>query len=226
MDEEMLGGEGPQMDSAPDFDQQISDGVQAFVNSGDPAIAVEVCNMLAQQMGLAPEQDFFGDQGADPNAAATAQPSVEAARGGTRIYRKGGKIAVKKLAMGGLTGPGPGKGKTLKSQKNASAGPRYFDVNPIYGDVSNQLRAEQNITRALDFKRNLRGIPGSEVMDASWVDPDMAAGGATAGRNLMNSGIGASVNYLPVTQRAIQQADSVLATRPVVNAGRARIKRK
>lgn len=100
----MLGAGAPgAMDEGQNLDQQISDGVQAFVNSGDPAIAVEVVNMLAQQMGLAPEQDFFSDQAADPMASAPATAGVPAARNGVKIYRNGGKIkVVKKLQNGGV----------------------------------------------------------------------------------------------------------------------------
>lgn len=184
-------GMDPGMDQGLDLDQQIADGVQAFVNSGDPAIAIEVVQMLAQQMGLAPEADFFGGEQADPMAATAGAPAgVPAASGGMRIYRNGGKIRVKKLAAGGVAGPGP-KGKTYKRTlpslgANANAQRNVFtpadfnqggvQLRPTTQGQGTQLRENKGKT---NFRRNIQAV-GMAGGDVSQVGGYVLPSGAVA----------------------------------------------
>lgn len=100
----------PSQPPAPEFDggeqpggnieAQIKEGVQAFMQSQDPAIAVEVVKMLAQEMGIAPEVDPYGDESQQapqpmqpqgPSGAGGGQ-EMPMGRMGMKIFKKGGKI--------------------------------------------------------------------------------------------------------------------------------------
>jgi hypothetical protein len=97
----MLPGQpNPAAQAAPaegglDIEGQIRDGVSAFMQSQDPAIAVEVVTMLAEMLGIAPNIDPFQDQAAMPGqSAGTAAPMGDPmmAKRGMKIYRIGGRI--------------------------------------------------------------------------------------------------------------------------------------
>jgi len=84
-----------------DIEGQIRDGVTAFMQSQDPAIAVEVVTMLAESMGIAPEVDPYAEQGGAPAEGGSPEapamggaPTI--ARKGAKIYRIGGKIVTMK----------------------------------------------------------------------------------------------------------------------------------
>lgn len=77
-EDEMGGGEGPEA--------QIAQGVQAFLESQDPQIAVEVVMMLAEQMGMAP-----GGMPEEP-AGAGMPPGGDPMGGGMPMARHGGKF--------------------------------------------------------------------------------------------------------------------------------------
>lgn len=70
-----------------DIQAQIQQGVQAFMESQDPAIAVEVVKLLASQMGMAPEVQPFEEAAPAP---------AKGAEQGVPLFKKGGSIAPKK----------------------------------------------------------------------------------------------------------------------------------
>lgn len=72
----------PGQDAGLDIEGQIREGVIAFTQSQDPAIAVEVVLMLAETMGIAP------DVNAQPG-----QAGIPPLDGGVPSARNGGKFA-------------------------------------------------------------------------------------------------------------------------------------
>ncbi len=117
-----------------DIEGQIKDGVIAFMQSQDPAIAVEVVKMLAEMMGVAPELDPYSDR----SQAATPAQGQQApmARNGLRfrMYAKGGKI--KKYANGGDTDPDPKKNPAPADTTQAPPPPVL--TADIYGNITDQ----------------------------------------------------------------------------------------
>ncbi len=99
-----IGGQMPAQsqvaqDQGLDFEGQLQDGVSAFMESQDPAIAIEVVTMLAQMMGIAPEIDPYQGGEALQNQPAGEYPGKQQAvtqvpmgRNGMKIYKAGGKI--------------------------------------------------------------------------------------------------------------------------------------
>jgi hypothetical protein len=83
-----------------DVEGQIRQGVEAFMQSQDPAIAVEVVTMLAEMMGIAPQLDPYAQQAEQmAPAPAPAGGGVPMGSSGMRFYRKGGVI--KRYKKGG-----------------------------------------------------------------------------------------------------------------------------
>jgi hypothetical protein len=89
--EDMMGGAGgDQIQQDPgqesqggDVEAMITEGVQAYMDSGkDPQIAVQICDMLAEAMGL-------GGQGAPAPDAGEAEPLPGQ---GVPMARHGGKM--------------------------------------------------------------------------------------------------------------------------------------
>jgi hypothetical protein len=75
------GAPTPPQGQGIDLEGQLQDAVLSFVQSQDPAIAVEIANTLAEMMGIAPGIDPYSDQ----------QQSAPD-QGGIPIYKSGGKL--------------------------------------------------------------------------------------------------------------------------------------
>ena len=115
-------GMDPSMDPNIDLEGQVRDGVQAFVQSQDPAIAVEVVNMLAQMMGIAPDIDPFASEAQAP----AVEQEVPIARRGMRLrmYRRGGIISKYRKGGEGPASSKGGKGSASSKGGEGSASPR------------------------------------------------------------------------------------------------------
>lgn len=87
-----------------DPEGQIREGVKAFQQSQDPAIAIEVVNMLAQMMGIAPEYDPYAQGQPEQPQPQAQEQAIPQGGNGMRFYAKGGKI--QKMEVGGeITDP-------------------------------------------------------------------------------------------------------------------------
>lgn len=108
----------------------------------------------------------------------------------------------------------PGKKKSkvdddpaVKKEKEVNyKGPTYLKQNPKSTAVQNEMRAKENINRALEFKRNLSGPEG---VSTQYLPRETQA---TAKFKKDSNDIG----VLRVDKAAVQKADSVLATRKMV----------
>lgn len=197
-------------DQGLDVEGQIRAGVEAFMQSQDPAIAVEVVNMLGQMMGIAPEIDPYANQQQAPiqqDQPQQAQPDagqIPMARNGMRIYRRGGKIP--SYATGGETDPkdkskkSPAETSTSSPELSLSSGPSYLKLNPKSSKEQNDIKTKANLAEALRFKNAIqpRGIP---VIGGD----DINSGGINiAERDTDGS------HLIPVLPDAILRADSVI----------------
>lgn len=168
----MQPGMDPSMDPNIDLEGQVRDGVQAFVQSQDPAIAVEVVNMLAQMMGIAPEIDPFAS---DAQAPAVEQ-EIPMARRGMRMYRYGGSLRKKSSVPsypGGGKGPDP---NDPSSDPNASAG---MTIDERLQQLNNQAAAQANRRYQADLdaalaiqKRILEQTQGVDPSDPGYLTGD------------------------------------------------------
>jgi hypothetical protein len=132
-----------------DIEGQVREGVEAFMASQDPVIAVEVVTMLAEMLGVAPEIDPFGQE---PQAPMTQTGQVPAGAQGMRFYRKGGKVA-KKFGNGGETDDKKSGKKIADSVGNGR--PQYNKLNPKTSDEQNAYKVQDNLRKALKFKSDL-----------------------------------------------------------------------
>jgi hypothetical protein len=108
-------GAATQPDAGIDIESQIHDGVVAFMQSQDPAIAVEVITMIASMMGIAPQVDTFAQQAPAPMASPVGAPvpsQTPMGGNGMRMYRAGGKV----LKNNGEEKPDPKKKKGTTTQ--------------------------------------------------------------------------------------------------------------
>lgn len=183
----MNGGPGAGLD----IDGQIRSGVEAFQQSQDPAIAVEVVNMLAEVMGIAPAFDPYAEDQSVPAASAGAVPMANT---GMRFYKRGGKFVVKKFANGGGVDPAPKK-------KSMNSGPDYMKQNPKSTPSQNRQKVNENLNMALRFKNQVRGTGSSPVV----------GGQGKLQKGFHQGNVNANANqYVSVDPAAIQRADSVI----------------
>lgn len=201
-------------DTGQDLDGQVQAGLQAFAQSQDPQIAVEICNMLVQMYGIMPESDPYAEQAATSDVPVDQVPM---ARKGIKIYKNGGKV--RKYAVGGPVGGGPGKNTAPEKKAGpAAAGPRYANQNPALTPAVNQQNAERNIARAQAFKNGLAGTP----MNPAW-DMRNPNTGVVFDVSDVQPWQQVNTRYNPVNPSAVAAADSVLGTGPAVRANAQRL---
>lgn len=87
-DATLAGTEAPPEEGG-DVEAMIAEGVQAFMETQDPEIAVQVVMMLAESMGLAGGQ---GPQGAPAGGDPMAGGGAPAPSGGMPMAKNGGKF--------------------------------------------------------------------------------------------------------------------------------------
>ncbi len=157
-------------DSGLDVDKQIQEGIAAFMQSQDPAIAVQVCTMLAEVMGIAPNVDPYG-QGQAP-AATSVQPEAGAqpmARSGMKLYRIGGRIRT--FGKGGPIDEAKKKsnGSTISAPvpKDESKTTKHDHVTKYRGDLE-----KTGVMKAYDFTRKDFDQFTNESAGPIWDAPD------------------------------------------------------
>ncbi len=167
MDRNLAQGAGPQ-DQGLDIDGQIRAGVEAYKQSGDPAIAVEVVEMLAQMMGIAPEVDPYAGQ--EDFAAQQATPAqAPMASSGMRIYKNGGKI--KKYAKGGK--PAPKKGVTSQLTAPSTATGTTFESQDMNSGSVKSRSTNDKLVK--DLKENpAKGSKRQQLQMAAGAGQDIA----------------------------------------------------
>lgn len=160
-------------DAGLDIESQIRDGVAAFMQSQDPAIAVEVVTMIASMMGLAPNVQPYTNQAPTATVAPTppvGAPSLPMGQNGMRMYKRGGKIA----ARGTKFDP-PGKGTN-----------RSTDETP-------ELKKNDKILPKDKYPDGVKQWEGYEL-----VEVDL---GATNNRNAYIPGQGKKVPGKPIVRK-------------------------
>lgn len=202
-------------DQGLDLDSQVQAGLESFAQSQDPAIAVEICNMLVQMYGISPEVDPYADQGGTGGQDLPVD-QVPMARNGAKIraYKNGGQV--KKYAAGGPGGPGKSTGPGVSNVPGAK-GPTYRKQNPALTPQQNQANAQYNIAAAQALKNGLVGQQQAPLWDNT--NPQTNFVFDTPGFNRQAN----DVRYSPISLNAIQQADSVLGTGPAVRANAQRL---
>lgn len=196
-------------DEGMDLDAQVKSGLEAFVQSQDPAIAVEVCNMLAQMYGIAPEVDPYAGMDAGMGAP---QEQVPTAAQGARIYKNGGKI--RKFAPGGIaSGPGDPKKPATKGQTpltkglTGNKGVNYGNaLNPNRSAADNLKIAEQNRAKAQALVNGVSGGNSAPMWDMRNENTNFVFD-VPQGVQPWRDG---DVRYNPVDPLQIQMADSVI----------------
>lgn len=172
-------------DQGVDLEGQIKEGVMAFIQSQDPAIAVEVVNMLAESMGIAPELDPYSQ---DQSLQAPQPQQVPAGANGMRLrmFRKGGKMKPKMYQDGGKNG----KDKPAETQPSVlmtaptlpqtfeGVVPGQLDVNgrPILTNSENgiSLTHEQlGIQRRMSRERAMGVIPDAPLLGMNNIRGDV-----------------------------------------------------
>lgn len=86
MDAELAGQAPPAEEGQPagDIEAMLAEGVQAFMESQDPQIAVQVVMMLAETMGITGGQGG-GENPSSPQPAPNAQQGVPMAKNGGKF---------------------------------------------------------------------------------------------------------------------------------------------
>lgn len=158
-------------DQGLDLDAQVQSGLEAFAQSQDPAIAVEICNMLIQMYGIAPEVDPYAGMDAQMGMPQEQMPMAKA---GMRIYKNGGKI--RKYAPGGPIDP-PVRRITSQLAPGRTASSEYF----VAQDRSSNDKVASRYTtpglvKSLGEKKG-KGMKRKAIQDAGLSGGDIAQAG-------------------------------------------------
>lgn len=162
-------------DQGLDLEKQIQEGVAAYQQSKDPAIAVQVVEMLAEVMGIAPEIDPYAQAPAQGQAIAPQeqiQPGAEMASHGMKIYRIGGKI--KKFAKGSKVDPPSKDSKKRTIDKSLDWKDTPDNIQPeLMTDIENRKAGSSHIFSRADFEAFEKGEMNP---DNSFLDEGLLGG--------------------------------------------------